>query len=89
MITAAQAYNAITKVIVRPAANRKGYIWEQRAVHGGNVQAVSPKTYDTPALAKRAGQRQVDILNTEVRDDGEPYIVSHPELHKAYLEVRR
>lgn len=84
-----EAPNAITKVLVRPAPNRKGYVWEQRAVRGGNVQAISPKTYDTFALAKRAGQRQVDILNTDVWDDGSRSISQYPEVLVAYLEVVR
>lgn len=84
-----EAPNAITKVLVRPAPNRKGYVWEQRAVRGGNVQAISPKTCDTFALAKRAGQRQVDILNTDVWDDGSRSISQYPEVLVAYLEVVR
>lgn len=84
-----EAPNAITKVLVRPAPNRKGYVWEQRAVRGGNVQAISPKTYDTFALAKRAGQRQVDILNTEITADGDRSLMAEPSMVVAHLEVVR
>lgn len=85
--------NAIVKVVVRPAPNRKGFIWEQRAVRGGNVQAVSPKTYDDKALAKRAGQRQVNILNSEVWEgsNGPGIVVLDHHTDPAtiaYLEVR-
>jgi hypothetical protein len=50
------------RVIVSPAPKRKGWRWEQVA-RNGMVGAASPKTYDTKANAKRAGQRQVDALN--------------------------
>lgn len=52
----------IIRVIVEPAPRRKGWLWRQVRRNGG-TGAVSPKTYDSKALAKRAGQQQVDLLN--------------------------
>jgi hypothetical protein len=80
--------NAIVKVVVRQAPSRKGWLWEQRAVRGGNVQAISPKYYDTKALAKRAGQRQVDLLNYEITADGDAALMAEHSMLLAYLEVR-
>lgn len=87
-ITPPRPPNAIVKVMVREALNRKGWIWEQRSVRGGNVQAISPKPYDTKALAKRAGQRQVDLLNIEITADGDAAIMEEHSMVVAYLEVR-
>ena len=53
------------RVIVEPAAQRKGWRWRQ-VTRNGATGAVSPKNYDSKALAKRAGQRQVDVLNGHV-----------------------
>lgn len=50
------------RVIVEPAAQRKGWRWRQ-VTRNGATGAVSPKNYDSKALAKRGGQRQVDVLN--------------------------
>jgi len=52
----------IARVIVEPAGNRKGWHWRQ-VTGNGSTGATSPKNYDTKALAHRAGQRQVDVLN--------------------------
>ena len=52
------------RVIVEPAAARKGWHWRQ-VTRNGATGAVSPKNYDTKALAKRAGDRQVEVLNGE------------------------
>lgn len=52
----------VIRVIVEPAPERKGWHWRQ-VTRNGATGAVSPKFYDTKALARRAGQRQVDLLN--------------------------
>lgn len=52
----------VAYVVVEPAPRRKGWQWRQTG-RTGMTGATSPKAYDTKALAKRAGQRQVDILN--------------------------
>lgn len=50
------------RVIVETAPERKGWRWRQVARNGA-TGAISPKNYDTKALAKRAGERQVEVLN--------------------------
>lgn len=50
------------RVLVEAVPQRKGWHWRQVG-RTGATGAVSPKTYDTKALARRAGQRQVDVLN--------------------------
>ncbi len=52
----------IARVIVEPIGNRKGWHWRQVTGNGATA-AVSPKSYDTKALAHRAGRRQVEVLN--------------------------
>lgn len=57
----------VARVLVEPAPHRKGWVWRQVTGNGATA-AVSPKTYDTKALAKRAGQKQVDTLNYPYND---------------------
>lgn len=52
----------VIRVIVEPAPERKGWHWRQ-VTRNGATGAVSPKFYDTKALARRAAHRQVDVLN--------------------------
>jgi len=48
------------KVVVHPT--KKGWSWTQVARNGA-AQGVAPKTYDSKGNAKRAGDRQVTMLN--------------------------
>ena len=54
------ANQAVARVVVHPT--RKGWTWTQVS-RNGSAAAVAPKVYDTKANAKRAGARQVAILN--------------------------
>ena len=54
------ASQAVARVVVHPT--RKGWTWTQVS-RNGSAAAAAPKVYDTKANAKRAGARQVAILN--------------------------
>lgn len=51
------------RVIVHPT--KKGWTWTQVA-RNGSAGAMAPKTYDNKANAKRAAERQVNMLDPMV-----------------------
>lgn len=70
-------------VIVEPAPRRKGWLWREVG-KTGSVAAVSPKNYDTKALAKRAGDARVRKYNA-AQADGFNQLAAH--LPVEYLPV--
>jgi hypothetical protein len=56
----------VIRVIVEAAPQRKGWRWRQ-ITRNGATGGSSPQTYDTKGLAKRAGQRQVEVLNGSLK----------------------